>query len=178
MNKYIQQKQELAKLDVKGNVLGKIDKWEAHRKGILHKGFSITLIYKNKYILQHRKHPVFDGYFDLTSSSHPIYKNGKLQTIIDAVYDCLKREWDLGQKDLAGEIKEIGEIYYKAKDPNSSYAEHEKCVMLIAKVKKLPTPNFDYAYGFSLVSKEELRNTRIFKDLCPWSQEAIKENVI
>ena len=173
MNKYLQGKQIIATLDKKGNFLGKIDKWEAHKKGVLHKGLSITLIYRNRFILQHRKHLVFDGYFDLTSSSHPVFKNGKLQTVIEAAYDCLKREWGLGEQDLTGSIKEIGEIYYKAKDPGSIYTEHEKCVMLVAKIKKQPIPNFEYAYGFSLVSKEELKGPKILSSLCPWSQKSI-----
>ena len=73
MNSYYKQKQIIAKVNKKGEIIGKIDKWEAHKKGILHKALSVTLIYKNQYILQHRKHVAFDGVFDLTSSSHQIY---------------------------------------------------------------------------------------------------------
>src|SRR3989344_5311297 len=104
MNNYYNQKQFIAKVNRKGETIGEIDKWEAHKKGVLHKAISITLIYKNRYILQHRKHPAFNGVFDLTSSSHQLFRKGKLQSSKDAGYECLKREWNIGKKDLIGEI--------------------------------------------------------------------------
>jgi isopentenyldiphosphate isomerase len=173
-------KQIIARVDRKGNIIGKIEKWEAHRKGILHKAFSVTLIYKDKYVLQHRKHPAFDGVFDLTSSSHQIYVGDKLQSTIDATYECLKREWGIEKNDLIGKPENLGTIYYKAKDKNSEFTEHEVCEMLTVKLKKIPTPNYDFAYGFSMVTKEELVNKkgRIYKSLAPWSIKAANEELI
>ncbi len=180
INNYYKKRQFISKLNKEGLGIGKIEKWEAHKKGVFHKAISVTLIYKNRYILQHRKHPAFDGVFDLTSSSHQLFINGKLQSSKEASYECIEREWNINKKDLIGDVEEIGEIYYKANDPNSIYKEHEKCVMLIAKIKKLPTPNFDFAYGFSLVKKEELFNKKggIYKYLAPWSKKAIEEKLI
>jgi len=125
--------------------------------------------------LQHRKHPAFDGVYDLTSSSHQIYVKDRLQTTIDATYECLKREWGLKKTDFLGGLKNEGAIYYKAKDPKSEFTEHEVCEMLIVKVKKLPTPNFDFAYGFSLVDKKELLNKkgRIYPLLAPWVKKML-----
>jgi isopentenyl-diphosphate Delta-isomerase len=172
--------QKIAKLDKKGKIIGQIEKWEAHKNGVLHKAISITLIYKDQYILQHRKHPAFNGVFDLTSSSHQLYVNNKLQSSVDTAYECLKREWGINKNDLIGDIKEVGEIYYKAKDPNSIFKEHEMCIMLLAKVKKLPISNFDYAYGYSLVNKEDLTDKKslIYKNLAPWCKEAIEKSLI
>ena len=51
-----------------------------HTKGILHKALTIALIYKDQFIIQHRKHPAFDGVFDITSSSHQLFVNEKLQS--------------------------------------------------------------------------------------------------
>ena len=102
---YYKQKQMIAKVNKKGEVIGKIEKWEAHKKGILHRALSVTLIYNGDYILQHRKHPAFDGVFDLTSSSHQLFINDKLQTTIEATLDCLKREWHLSEKDFLGKHK-------------------------------------------------------------------------
>lgn len=179
-NNFYKQKQMIARVDKKGNIIGKIEKWEAHRKGILHKAFSVTLTYKDKYMLQHRKHPAFDGVFDLTSSSHQIYIDDKLQSTIDAVFDCLEREWGIGKKDLIGNPKNLGTIYYKARDKNSEFTEHEMCEMLTVKLKKIPTPNYDFAYGSSLVTKEDLLNKkgRIYKFLAPWSIKAVNEKLI
>ena len=69
---YLKQEQTIAKIDRDGNIIGGIEKWEAHKKGALHKGFSVILKYKNYYFLQHRKHPLFDGMYDLTISTLPI----------------------------------------------------------------------------------------------------------
>lgn len=180
INSYYKQKQIIARVDRKGNIIGKIEKWEAHRKGILHRGLSIALIYKDFYILQHRKHPAFDGVYDLTTSSHQLFINGKLENTIEASLKALKREWDIKDKDLIGKPKNLGFVYYKTKDPKSIYTEHEVCDMLEVKIKKIPNPNFEFAYGYSLVKKEELLNkkSRIFGILSPWTKVAIEENLL
>lgn len=179
-NSYYKQKQIIARVDKKGNIIGKIEKWEAHKKGILHKALTVGLIYKNKFILQHRKHPAFDGVLDFTSSSHQLFINGKLQTTLDATIDTLKREWKLKKTDLLFEPKNLGAIYYKAKDKKSIYTEHEVCEILITEVKKLPVPNNDFAYGYSLVTKSELINKkgRIYENLAPWVKEMIKKDFV
>ena len=179
LNKYYKQKQIIARVDRDGNVIGKIEKWEAHKKGVLHKALTITLIYKDYFIIQHRKHPAFDGVFDLTSSSHQLFIDGKLQTTIEATYDCLKREWNLEENEITN-LKNLGSIYYLAKDPNSIYTEHEICEILVAKIKTEPKPNYDFAYGFSLVKKTEIinKNSRIYENFAPWVKEAISKNML
>ncbi|OGH47630.1 MAG: hypothetical protein A3A51_03370 [Candidatus Levybacteria bacterium RIFCSPLOWO2_01_FULL_39_10] len=176
---YYNQKQYIARVNKKGEIIGKIEKWEAHKKGILHKALSVILTYKDFYILQHRKHIAFDGVFDLTSSTHQIYINGELQDTVDATLLSLKREWGLQKNDFVKLPKIDGTIYYKAKDPNSIYTEHEMCDMLTVKLKKIPTPNYDFAYGFSLVDKKTLTNKKslIYKNLAPWSKVAIEKGL-
>ncbi len=177
MNNYYKQKQMIAKVDSDGKVIGKIEKWEAHEKGILHKALTVALIYKDQFVIQHRKHPAFDGVLDVTSSSHQIFIDGKLQTTEEATYECLKREWNLEKSDL-GELRNLGTIYYKAKDPKSIYTEHEMCEILVAKLNIKLKPNLDFAYGFSLVSRKELqnKNSEIYKKLAPWVKKMIEEN--
>lgn len=177
MNSYYKKPQIIARVDRDGNVIGKIDKWEAHEKGILHKALTISLIYKNQFVVQHRRHPAFDGILDITSSSHQLFIDNKLQPTIETAYDCLKREWNLDRDDL-GEIKNLGFIYYKAKDPKSIYTEHEVCEILVAEVNIEPKPNLDFAYGFSLMNKQELQNKKseIYKKLAPWVKVIIEEN--
>lgn len=179
ISSYYKQKQIIARVDKKGNVIGKIEKWEAHRKGILHKALTIALIYKGSFIIQHRKHPAFDGVFDITSSSHQLFIDGKLESTIDATYKTLEREWNITKKDLLTKPKNLGSVYYKAKDEKSIYIEHEVCEILVAKIKNLPIANLDFAYGFSLVKKEELvnKNSRIYQNLAPWVKKTIEENM-
>lgn len=177
MNSYYKKKQIIAKVDNDGKVIGKIEKWEAHRRGILHKALTIALIYKGQFVVQRRHHPAFDKVLDVTSSSHQLFINGKLQTTEEAVYECLKREWNLEKSDLT-KLKNLGSIYYQAKDPKSIYTEHEVCEILVAEVNIEPKPNLDFAYGFSIVDKQELQNkkSRTYENLAPWVKTMIEED--
>lgn len=177
MTDYYKQTQMITKIDRDGRILGEIEKWEAHRKGILHKALTVAIIFEGKFIIQHRKHPAFDGTFDVTSSSHQLFINGRLQTTEEATLDCLKREWGITKEDLKGEISDHGSVYYKAKDPNSEFTEHEVCDVLLVEVTKEPTPDLDFAYGMEIINKEELTNTNteIYQKLAPWVKVMIEE---
>lgn len=180
LNAYYKQKQFIATVDKKGNVTGKVEKWEAHRKGILHKAFTIAILYKGDILLQHRKHPAFDGVFDATISSHQLVIDGKLEDTIKASEKTLKREWNIEKKDLAKPLKDIGVVYYKAKDAYSEYIEHEVCSVVVAEIKTLIQPNLDFAYGYSLVTKKELKNrkTRTYQNLAPWVKVMIDKKLL
>lgn len=179
---YYKQIQYFTQVDKNDRIVRKIEKWEAHKKGILHRGYTCILIYQDNYILQHRKHPVFDEVFDLSFSSHQIYlEDDRLQDNIIAVYESLKREWNLEKNDLVSSPKFLKKIYYKAKDPNSDYTEHEIDYIYEVSLKKLPTPNYDFAYGFSLIKKNKLLTTHyklLSNLLAPWVKVMIKESLI
>ncbi len=175
MSKYYKQKQYIETVNMAGKHLGYIEKWEAHKKGILHRGFGIILIYNNLILLQHRKHPAFDGVLDLSSASHQLQINDKFENLNDAVIKSLEREWNLKKNNLKGKIQRLGYVYYKEKDPKSIYTEQEYCDVLIVKINKLPTLNLEFAYGYSLVTKEEVfnKNSRIYENLSPWGKKIV-----
>ncbi len=172
---YYSQKQFVAKVDNNDHILGKIERWQAHQKAILHRGFTMILMYKNQYLLQHRKHPAYDGYFDLTFSSHQIYIKDKLQDDLTAIYQALKREWNLDKKDLLTPPEYLGNIYYKASDPKSIYTEHEIDHIYKAEIKSFPSPNLEFCYGFSRVKKDKILSK---KPLAPWAKKMIDGKVI
>ncbi len=180
MKSYYSNKQFIEKVNLKGEYLGFIEKWKAHKEGIMHRGFAVVIIYKNFYLLQHRKHPCFDGVMDLSSASHQLLKNNKFENLEEAVIFSLKREWNISEDDLVGKIKNVGFVYYKSKDPKSRYTEHEHCDILMIKIKKLPVPNLDFAYGFSLATKAEITNKtgRIYENLSPWAKGIIDKKMI
>ena len=176
---YYKIKQTIAKVDKKDNIIGKVDKLNAHKKGILHRGYTICLTYQNQIILQHRKHPAFDGYFDLTCSSHQIYEKNILQDNNISIYKALKREWNILEKDLINKPKLIGYVIYKAKDNKSKYIENELCYFFTAKIQRMPCPNMDYAYGFSLIKKSSLnKNNKIYTLLAPWVKKIIEKGML
>ena len=166
---YYSLKQDLALVDKQNNVIGRMDKWEAHEKGILHRAFTVALIYQDSFLLQHRKHPVFDGVYDLTCSSHPVYANDKLQTNEAAVSAALLREWGIESSSVS-ELRDLGSVYYQAKDPRSKYQEHEICHLIQGKITHLPASNSDFAYGFSLLNRKNLLDKKqpIRMAFAPW----------
>lgn len=177
MDSYYKKKLIIAACDKKGTILGPIERWEAHEKGILHRAFTVALMFEDKLVIQHRKHPVFDGVFDITSSSHQLFENGKLQETTEAVFNTIEREWKLSKKDVV-KFSDNGQIYYKAKDSKSEYTEHEVCDIFVVEIHKFPMPKFEVAYGVSLIEKADLKNkkSRIYKNLAPWVISAIEEN--
>lgn len=175
---YYQNKLFLPHVDKDDNLLGKVERWEAHEKRVLHRGFTVAVIYQDHWLCQHRKHPLFDGYLDLTASSHPIFVDNALQNDPDAIYSTLEREWGVKKKELLHSPELKGKVMYRAK--NGKYTEHEICSLYTTEVKSLPRVNFDYAYGFSLLKTSNLKSTNLplTKILAPWVQEFIKEKLI
>jgi isopentenyl-diphosphate delta-isomerase len=170
----------IAQVDRQGNILGEIEKWEAHKKGILHRAISVALIYEGHYVIQHRKHIAFDGNFDITVSSHQLMNNGKIEDTLACTLRALKREFNVNLKDLKKTPTVEGFVYYKARDPKSEFTEHEIDDILIAELKSLPAPNYEFAYGYSLVTKNELKRTdsRLYENLAPWVKVMIKEDFL
>lgn len=171
-----QRQKLLAQVDKNGHIIGPVEKSESHKKGTLHKGFSTILQYKNDFVLQHRKHRMFDGMFDLSYSSHQTYIRNRLEDDNVAVLKTLKRKWRLDRKDIIGQPKNIGVIYFRAKDEKGKHIEHEMQEQYIIKLKKLPKINENYMYGYSLVPLEKLQNKRskIYSQLTPWSKKTVE----
>lgn len=177
---YYKQKQMIARVDRKGNVLGAIEKWEAHKKGILHRAISVALVYKNQYVIQHRKHIAFDGTYDITVSSHQLMVDGQMEDTVGCTLRALKREFNVDLMGLKKRPTIEGFVYYKAKDKFSEFTEHEIDDILVAELKAMPKVNFEFAYGYSLVTKDELKRTssRLYQNLAPWVKVMLKEKML
>lgn len=174
---YYAQKQYLAQVDRDDNIVGKIEKWEAHKKGILHRGYTAILTCSSEVVLQHRKHPVFDDVFDLSFSSHQLYVNGTLQSDRDAIMAGLEREWNIRETDLAKKPAFLKKVYYEAKDKKSGYIEHEMDYIYLVELKRLPEANTGYAYGQKTYGKENIPSITQASglNLAPWVAALIRE---
>lgn len=173
---YYKKKLFIPQVDEQDKITGKIERWEAHTKGILHRGFTVGLYYKDSFICQHRRHPVFDGVIDLTASSHQIYSMQTLQGIDEAIGSTLSREWNIQKQNLASPLKFRGKVAYRSSD--SVYIEHEICHFYTARITQLPQPQFEYLYGYSLFTSEELRSSKpLMNALAPWLIEALRQNI-
>ena len=155
-NNYYQKQLFILAVDKNDNPIKKVERWQAHKEGILHRGFTVILKYQNSFVLQHRKHPVFDGVFDLSFSSHPIFIGERLQTFEAAIFETFKRELISEEKNL--EIKFLDKYYYKEKDKKSGYFEHEINYLYLINLKKEVKNNSLYSYGIKVLTKEDLIN--------------------
>lgn len=165
-NAYYSETQYIPLVDTNGAVIGQGDRWYVHKKGILHKGFTITLQYRDCVLLQHRKHPVFDKVIDLTSSSHPLMINNAMEDEQESVIRCLNREWHIDYLESKN-IHNQGSIVYKAAD-SAGFIEHEYCTFYAVQILKIPEVQLEYAYGYELVEKKYiLKNPDLFR-LAPW----------
>ena len=175
---YYKQKQYIAEVNERDEVVGKIEKWEAHKKGILHRGYTAIITYEDQLILQHRKHPVFDNVFDFSFSSHQIYIEDTLQDNIVAVLAGLGREWGIHAEDVIDDIKLTKKLNYKAFDDNTGYYEHEIDHIYTVELSKLPEVNYEFAYGFFTLHQnhiDKLADPRIQSLLAPWVNVMLKK---
>jgi isopentenyl-diphosphate delta-isomerase len=139
MNDYYDQQILIPNVDEQDTFLAPVERWEAHEKGILHRAFTVGLLYQDTFICQHRKHPVFGKWFDLSASSHPqVFEDGTIQANEDAVYKTLEREWHMQAEQVKG-LHNRGHVIYTAHDPNSRYIEHEYCHFFVATIDELPS---------------------------------------
>jgi len=176
---YYKQKQFVAEVNRKDEVLGKVEKWEAHKKGILHRGYTAIITFEDQLVLQHRKHPAFDNVFDFSFSSHQIYVGDTIQNNIVAVLEGLLREWGIHAENVVDDIKLTKKLYYKAFDDDSGYYEHEIDHVYTVELNKLPEPNYEFAYGFFTLHKnhiDKLEDPRIQSLLAPWVNVMLKKD--
>lgn len=177
---YYNQTQYIAQVDKEDNIIGKVEKWEAHKKGILHRAISVVINYQGQVVLQHRKHPSFNDCFDISVSTHQLYKGDELESDLETVYSNLAREFNIKPEDLVTEPIKTGQTYYRAEDPIGGFIEHEVCYFFSCEVKEMPKCNLEYAFGFSLMDLNYLKNEKslIRKVLSPWTIEALNQNAI
>jgi isopentenyl-diphosphate delta-isomerase len=173
INQYFQEIFYLPQLNREDEVIGKIERWEAHQKGILHCGFTAILFYQDQIVLQRRRHPVFDNFWDISFSSHPIYLKDRFETEEEAIIRSLKREWLLDEKAIEGKINFLTKTYYQAKDEKSGLIEHEIDYWYWINLKKKPTFNPEFAYEIRMINWNEIDNIFTNLQLAPWVEKEV-----
>jgi len=176
VHEYYKKRLFIAAVNNKDEILHPVERWEAHKNGMLHRGFTVVLEYRGQYLLQHRKNPVFDDTWDITFSSHQIYRDDILQEDSITINDSLRREWNIAPPDIQSKPQLLGKIYYKAKDTKSEFTEHEIDYVYKVLLRRLPTPNLDFAYGYECIDKKDVSFK--VKDkyvLSPWVKKILQE---
>jgi isopentenyldiphosphate isomerase len=167
----------LAAVDRNDTIIGKVERWKAHREGILHRGFTAILTIGEMVLLQHRKHLAFDDTWDLTFSSHQIYDGDAYQSDKHAIRSALTREWNLKQAIETIIPIHLGSVYYEEKDRKSVYTEHEVDHIYRVELSAIPENNPDFAYGHDMLRIEDVKKGIIPSSyqLCPWVKKLLTE---
>jgi len=169
----------IVQVNEKDEIVGPVERWKAHKENILHRGLTIAIFFEGKVLLQHRKHPVFNSVFDMSISTHQIYEEG-VSSDDKFIESALKREFDINYSNLIKKPELNGKVTYQFNDSQSDYSENEICYLYSCEAKTLPQVNYDFAYGFSLMDLNELKQPKnpLFPLLAPWIKEIINNKII
>lgn len=164
---YLSKTINLLQANKQNKIIGEIERWQAHKEGILHRGFTCILKINNFYIIQKRKHKVFDNVFDLSFSSHPqMLKGNKPQKIEDAIVENFKREWSF--KGKIKKLKLLDKYYYKEKDEKSGFFEHEINYLYLMEIDGKIKNKEEYSYGMDYIDFETLYKKFKNFNFAPW----------
>lgn len=119
--------QEVILCDEQGHPTGEyVERDEAHR-GRGHRHLAVVVLLfdaEGRALLQRRKHPLFDGLWDLTGATHPLRRHDKPdETLEEAARRCLDAEYDLAGR-VEG-LRSVGGFAYYA--PDGEQCENEYC---------------------------------------------------
>lgn len=129
-------------VNTKNEVLGEMEKMEAHRKGLLHRAFSVFVFNSsNELLMQKRASSKYHsgGLWTNTCCSHPRLN----ETILDAGKRRLQEEMG-----FSTELTEMFSFIYKA-DLDNQLIEYEYDFVLIGKFEDNPVINLDEVEDFA-----------------------------
>jgi isopentenyldiphosphate isomerase len=136
--------------DAQGNPSGRyLPKIDAHAgNGTLHLAIAVLLYNREgQALLQLRKHPLFNGSWDLTGATHPLFdRESGSESFEVATRRCLAREYGIANVPL----RRVGAFTYTARDGGSS--ENEYCVLLIGEFNGGFQINPAVAYGYAWIA--------------------------
>jgi len=142
-------KEEVILVDTQDNELGTMEKMEAHRKGLLHRAFSVFIFNSNgEFLLQKRDSKKYHsgGLWSNTCCSHP--RLG--ETTLDAANRRLNEE--MGMK---ANLTHAFSFMYKS-NLDKELIEHELDHVFIGYSNELPQINLDEVESYRYISKELL----------------------
>ncbi len=151
-------KQMLILVDDDGKKTGHARRDECHKgKGLRHLAFVVLLTSQKEFLIQKRKHELFDGLWDVSCTSHPMVVErdvafGRIyedETLEEAAEKCMQRE--LG---ITSSLRKIGHFNYFA--DHGENCENEHCIIFVGKLAEDPKPNLDEIYELRWISLAEL----------------------
>lgn len=171
-------KQEVILVDVNDKETGIMEKLEAHRKGILHRAFSVFIFNsRGKMLIHQRAAGKYHGGGLWTNAccSHPLPG----ETLEDAV--CRRLSQEMG---MSCEVRKIFDFVYRAEVENG-LTEYEFDHVYVGVTDAEPVPNKDEVQAWewrhpeeilSDLSSEPERYTIWFAEALPRVLEAMRKN--
>jgi isopentenyl-diphosphate delta-isomerase type 1 len=139
-------RQEVIACDEQGRPTGAyLDRMEAHRgAGQRHLAIVALLVDEaGRVLVQRRKHPLFDGLWDLTGATHPLRRpGGPDETLEEATRRCLDQEYDI--RGAVEDVRVLGGFAYSA--PDGEHSENEYCYVVTGRLVGTIAPNPAAAY--------------------------------
>jgi isopentenyl-diphosphate delta-isomerase len=140
---------EVILVNEKDEILGTMEKLEAHEKGLLHRAFSIFVFNSNNELLIHQRafgkyHS--EGLWTNTCCSHP----SPGETVLEASHRRLQEEMGLDC-----EMQQSFHFIYKA-DLDNNLIEHELDHVVIGQSDQTPNLNPEEAINFKYIGLEDL----------------------
>ena len=127
----------------------------------------------NRILLHRRKHALFDGLWDLTAISHPLWIDGRNESYQEASDRALLKEMGIAHVP----VEKIGSFNYFARDGEN--CENEYCAVLIGKYNGETWPNKNEVYeakkvDFGKFLDDLEKNPQKYT---PWTRLAAKQIV-
>lgn len=145
------QKQTLLLVDHKDRFLGYAKRDECHLgNGLVHRAFVALLgNRKDQVLLQKRKHMLWDGYWDITATSHVLHMTDRNESYEEAAWRALCKE--MGIQGVY--LRNVGGFYYFERF-KKKYCENEYCSILLGEYDGLVEPNAEDVYEYAWVARE------------------------
>lgn len=161
--------QELLLVDTKDVFKGEYARRDDCHRGVgLHHRAVIVLLEneRGEVLLQKRKHKLFDGYWDITATTHVLHLHD-----IDETYEIAGNRALFNEMAVTRVIlkKVAGGFNYFAKE--GKYCENEYCSILTGVLTQKIVPNMDVVYEIQWVMKNEFIKRCLDNDktLTPWA---------
>ena len=149
MNAIIDLMEKVILVDEADNVVGEMEKMEAHRKGVLHRAFSVFVLDStNRLLLQRRALGKYHspGLWTNTCCSHPRAGESVLQAAHRRLYEEMGFDCPLDS---------VFSFIYRAKFDNG-LTEHELDHVLIGFSDEIPQLNFEEVHEYKSMSLMEV----------------------
>lgn len=150
--------EDVVLVDVNDNLLGTMDKLEAHKKGELHRAFSVFIFNeKNELLLQQRAFEKYHsgGLWTNTCCSHPKASENVLEA-------CQRRLME--EMGFSTELDFVTTFIYKA-NLDHDLIEHELDHVYIGKYNESPKPNLNEVNAWKYIELNELeKDMKLFPE--------------